>query len=183
MTRETFTHATAIVVAYLARHDVPSAELPALVAEVRAALERELMPADEAEPARKLRPLRPTSDPAVPIAESITPDYLVSLETGQRLKVLEKHLLSFGLTPDAYRERWGLPADYPMAAPRFGAWRSDYGRALGLGRVSRLSAERRRSATVRHAAHADATLSNPALHDRPSALCDRYGLSCRQLPQ
>lgn len=138
----TLDHATAIVVAYLTRHDVPPAELPALVASVRAAVEREAAPTAEPEPARKQRPLRPTSDPAVPIAESVTPDYLVSLETGQRLKVLEKHLLSFGLTPKAYRARWGLPADYPMAAPRFEAWRSAHARLLGLGGVPRLSAER-----------------------------------------
>ncbi|WP_416357672.1 MucR family transcriptional regulator [Aureimonas phyllosphaerae] len=137
----TLEHATEIVVAYLARHDVPPADLPALIAAVRAAIEREVTPASEPEPARKLRPLRPTSDPAVPITETITPDYLVSLETGQRLKVLEKHLKSFGLTPAAYRARWGLPADYPMVAPRVGAWRSNYGRMLGLGRVPRLSTE------------------------------------------
>lgn len=137
----TFSQATAIVVAYLARHDVPRAELPALIAEVHVAVERKVTPANEQEPARKLRTLRPTSNPAVPIAESITPDYIISLETGQRLKVLEKHLKSFGLTPAAYRTRWGLPADYPMVAPRFGAWRSDYGRMLGLGRVPRLSTE------------------------------------------
>ncbi|MBB3938148.1 MucR family transcriptional regulator [Aureimonas phyllosphaerae] len=137
----TLRQATAIVIAYLARHDVPPAKLPALVAEVRAAVERELTPANEPVPGRKLRPLRATSDPAVPIAESVTPDYLVSLETGQQLKVLEKHLKSFGLTPAAYRARWGLPADYPMVAPRFGAWRSDYDRLLGLGKVPRLSTE------------------------------------------
>jgi predicted transcriptional regulator len=137
----TLSEATAIVVAYLARHDVPPAELPALIAAVRAAVDRETAPTAEPEPARKPRPLRSTNNPAVPIAESVKPDYLVSLETGQRLKVLEKHLKSFGLTPAAYRARWGLPADYPMVAPRFGAWRSNYGRMLGLGRVPRLSTE------------------------------------------
>lgn len=138
----TLEHATTIVVAYLTRHNVPPAELPALVAYVRAAVDGKAAPTAEPEPARKLRPLRPASDPAIPIAESITPDYIISLETGQRLKVLEKHLLSFGLTPDAYRARWGLPANYPMAAPRFEAWRSAHARLLGLGGVPRLSAER-----------------------------------------
>ncbi len=117
------------------------AELPALVGEVRAAVERELTNADEPEPARKLRSLRPTSDPAVPIAESVTPG--LSRFAGDRAaaegaREAPEVLRSYA---PAYRVRWGLPADYPMVAPRFGAWRSDYGRTLGLGGVPRLSTE------------------------------------------
>ncbi len=67
----------------------------------------------------------------MPIAGSVTPDYIVSLETGQRFKVLERHVRSLGLTPTGYRRRWGLPKDYPMAAPNYAAFRSGIGRALG----------------------------------------------------
>ncbi len=76
--------------------------------------------------------------PAVPIRNSVTQDYIVCLEDGRKLKMLKRHLqTSFGLTPEQYRERWNLPADYPMVAPSYAARRSDLAKRIGLGRHGR----------------------------------------------
>lgn len=72
--------------------------------------------------------------PAVPIKKSIQPDYIVCLEDGKKLKMLKRHLKSaYGMTPDDYRERWGLPSDYPMVAPNYAKRRSDLAKDIGLG--------------------------------------------------
>jgi predicted transcriptional regulator len=111
---------------------VPVGELPGLLRGVLAAL-RDVVPTTT--PATAAPPQR---DPAVPIDRSITPDYLVCLEDGRRLKTLKRHLrAAYGLTPDAYRARWGLPPDYPMVAPGYARKRSSLARAQGLGRPPR----------------------------------------------
>ncbi|TIW23553.1 MAG: MucR family transcriptional regulator [Mesorhizobium sp.] len=74
-------------------------------------------------------------NPAVPIRKSVTPDYIVSLEDGKKFKSLKRHLATHhGLTPDEYRAKWGLPADYPMVAPNYAAARSALAKTMGLGR-------------------------------------------------
>ena len=76
--------------------------------------------------------------PAVPPARSVFPDYIICLENGRRLRSLRRHLMAaFGLTPEQYRRRWGLPHDYPMIAPRYARNRSGVAKAAGLGRNSR----------------------------------------------
>ena len=78
-----------------------------------------------------LEPLKP----AVPIRKSITPDYLVCLEDGKKLKMLKRHLRStYNLTPDEYRAKWSLPPDYPMVAPKYAEQRSEFAKKIGLGR-------------------------------------------------
>ena len=73
--------------------------------------------------------------PAVPIKKSVTPEYIICLEDGKKLKMLKRHLMSsYGTTPDEYRTKWGLPADYPMVAPNYAKARSDLALKLGLGR-------------------------------------------------
>jgi predicted transcriptional regulator len=73
----------------------------------------------------------------VPIRKSVTPEYLVCLEDGKKLKMLKRHLRStYNLTPDEYRAKWGLPADYPMVAPRYAEQRSEFAKKIGLGRGS-----------------------------------------------
>src|ERR1044071_5936161 len=80
------------------------------------------------------RPPEPLK-PAVPIRKSITPDYLVCLEDGKKLKMLKRHLRStYGLTPDEYRSKWGLSPDYPMVAPKYAEQRSEFDKKIGLGR-------------------------------------------------
>lgn len=73
--------------------------------------------------------------PAVPVKKSITPDYIICLEDGKKLKMMKRHLNSrFGLTPDAYRQKWGLPSDYPMVAPNYANRRRELAKEIGLGR-------------------------------------------------
>jgi predicted transcriptional regulator len=73
--------------------------------------------------------------PAVPIKRSITPDYIICLEDGKKLKMLKRHLrTTYGMTPDEYRAKWALAPDYPMVAPNYAAQRSDFAKKIGLGR-------------------------------------------------
>ncbi|MBM3536700.1 MAG: transcriptional regulator [Alphaproteobacteria bacterium] len=73
--------------------------------------------------------------PAVPIKKSITPDYIVCLEDGRKLKMLKRHLrTAYGMTPDEYRAKWGLPVEYPMVAPNYAQQRSVFAKKIGLGR-------------------------------------------------
>ena len=121
-----------IVSAYVANNKIPSAELPEVIASVHTAL-RGLDEKKEPEPQK------PT--PLMPIRKTITPDYLVSLEDGRRYKSLKRHLSGRGLTPAEYREKWGLPKDYPMVAPNYAKQRSELAKALGLGQQRRKKSE------------------------------------------
>ena len=120
---------TEIVAAYAGSHTLPASELPGLIGSVFGAL-RDLGTVAE--------PVAPPAEalvPAVPVRKSVMPDYIVCLEDGKKLKVLKRHLATYyNLTPDAYRQRWGLPDDYPMAAPSYAAMRSKMAKDLGLGR-------------------------------------------------
>ena len=125
--------AVEIVASYVANNTIASDQLPALIRSVHAALatlsDRAPAPASE----------RPK--PAVPINKSIHRDFLVCLEDGKELKMLKRHLRStYGMTPDQYRKRWGLPADYPMVAPSYAARRSDFAKRIGLGKGVRKKA-------------------------------------------
>lgn len=80
----------------------------------------------------------PTLQPAVDVGKSVTPEYLICLEDGKRLKMLKRHLrTAYGLTPEQYKERWGLPIDYPMVAPNYAQKRSSLAKTNGLGLVRR----------------------------------------------
>jgi predicted transcriptional regulator len=77
----------------------------------------------------------PKLEPAVPVRQSIKPDYIVCLEDGKKLKMLKRHLMTaYGLTPDEYRAKWGLPADYPMVAPNYAESRRQLAKSIGLGK-------------------------------------------------
>ena len=79
--------------------------------------------------------------PAVPVKKSVTPDYIICLEDGKKLKMLKRHLkTAYNLTPDDYRERWGLPRDYPMVPPNYAKHRSSLAKKIGLGTKSRSGA-------------------------------------------
>jgi predicted transcriptional regulator len=76
--------------------------------------------------------------PAVPVKKSVTPDYIICLEDGKKLKMLKRHLkTAFNMTPEQYRERWDLPSDYPMVAPNYATQRSSLAKQIGLGTRSR----------------------------------------------
>jgi predicted transcriptional regulator len=83
----------------------------------------------------RAEPAHTTSNPAVPIHKSVTQDYIVCLEDGKKLKMLKRHLMArYGLTPEAYRKKWGLDDDYPMTAPNYSKRRSDLAKTNGLGK-------------------------------------------------
>ncbi len=120
--------AAQIVASYVARNTVEQADLPKLIAEVHRALER------AAAGTRPATALAPEAKPAVNVRKSITPDYLICLEDGKKFKSLKRHLRThFNLTPEQYREKWGLPADYPMVAPNYATSRSKLAKNMGLG--------------------------------------------------
>ena len=115
---------TKIVASHVANNSVVAADLPKLIQQVFEALSNVSSAAAVAERPR----------PAVPVKRSVTPDYIVCLEDGKKLKMLKRHLkTSYGLTPNEYRERWGLSADYPMVAPNYAAQRSALAKKIGLG--------------------------------------------------
>ncbi len=127
----TFIELTAsIVSAYVSNNSVPSADLPALIGQVHSALTRVSSGYGEA--------LSEPPKPAISIKKSITPDYIVCLEDGKKFKSLKRHLRTqYSMTPEQYRDKWGLPPDYPMVAPNYAAARSNLAKQMGLGQQRR----------------------------------------------
>lgn len=115
-----------IVAAFVANNSLPIAELPALIHSVHAVLAT-LGGAPVNPPPEEKR------EPAVSIRKSITPDHIVCLDDGKKFKSLRRHLTLLGMTPDQYRAKWSLPADYPMVAPNYAAQRSEMAKRIGLG--------------------------------------------------
>jgi predicted transcriptional regulator len=127
-----------IVSAYVGQNALPTQQLPEVINSVYVTLTGLQGSPVEApsEPAR----------PAVPIKKSVTPEYIVCLEDGKKLKMLKRHLRStYDMTPDEYRAKWGLPPDYPMVAPNYAAQRSEFAKKIGLGRGDTRSANRHRA--------------------------------------
>lgn len=115
-----------VVSAYVSNNEVDANELPAFIQQVHRSL-------SNVGSSRSLL-LNDRADPVVPVEESIQPDYIVCLEDGRRLKMLKRHLkTAYNMTPDQYRERWGLSPDYPMVAPNYAKRRSALAKDIGLG--------------------------------------------------
>lgn len=115
-----------IVSAYVSNNSVPVSDLPSLISDVYNALLRvgAGVPVAPSEPPK----------PAVPVKRSVSSDFIVCLEDGKKFKSLKRHLRTqFSLTPEQYREKWGLPADYPMVAPNYANSRSKLAKNMGLG--------------------------------------------------
>lgn len=118
---------TEIVAAYVSHNAVSPVDLPKLIADVHSALktlggEEAALPVEE-------------KKPAVPVRKSVTPEYIICLEDGKKFKSLKRHLRThYNLSPEEYREKWGLPSDYPMVAPSYSATRSKLAKDNGLGR-------------------------------------------------
>lgn len=120
--------ASDIVSAYVSNNPIMSAELPELIREIHATL-KALESSSGASG---------SMDPAVPVKKSITDDFLICLEDGKKFKSLKRHLRSkYGLSPEQYREKWGLPYDYPMVAPSYARKRSALAKEMGLGKVEK----------------------------------------------
>ncbi len=115
-----------IVSAHIGKNQIAPDALPKLIQSVH----HSLATAGVAEPAPAPAPLTP----AVPIRKSVFPDHIVCLEDGKKMTMLKRHLqVSFGMTPEQYREKWKLPADYPMVAPDYASHRSNLAKQFGLG--------------------------------------------------
>ena len=116
---------TDIVASHVANNTVTIADLPQLIRQVYTSLAAVGVPAAA---------LIERPQPAVPIKKSVTPDYIICLEDGKKLKMLKRHLKTrYGMSPDEYRERWGLPAEYPMVAPNYAEQRRELAKKIGLG--------------------------------------------------
>ena len=119
--------ATQIVAAYVGRNTVEQPDLPKLITEVHKALEQVAGQSSARDESHEPKP-------AVSVKKSITPDYLICLEDGKKFKSLKRHLRThFNLTPEQYREKWNLAADYPMVAPNYANSRSKLAKNMGLG--------------------------------------------------
>ena len=113
-----------IVASHVQNNSVAISDLPQLIRTVHDSLANLTGDAAEEKP-----------QPAVSVRRSVTPDYIICLEDGRKLKMLKRHLATaYGLTPEEYREKWGLPADYPMVAPNYAKQRSSLAKKIGLGK-------------------------------------------------
>src|ERR1700689_743539 len=160
-----------IVSAYLSNNPTPASEIPGLINQIHAALVRVSTGRPEApsEPAK----------PAVSVKKSMTPDYLVCLEDGKLFKSLKRHLRSqYNMTPEQYREKWGLPPDYPMVAPNYAVARSQLAKKMGLGQQ-----RRRRMLVLSYEAAANASRASVRMRStierRPFERC---GVRCSRNP-
>ncbi len=116
-----------VVSAYVSHNAVVSADLPNLIDQTFIALQQAA--------AKGSQPIQDELNPAISIKKSVTPDHIICLEDGKKFKSLKRHLrTSYNLTPEEYREKWGLPYDYPMVAPNYAAQRSALAKKIGLGR-------------------------------------------------
>ncbi|WP_103121575.1 MucR family transcriptional regulator [Methylopila sp. Yamaguchi] len=118
--------AAEIVSAYVSNNSVAPADLPVLINEIHGALARISTGVSE--------PTAEALKPAVPVKKSVTSDFIICLEDGKKFKSLKRHLRTqYDMSPEEYREKWGLPADYPMVAPNYAAARSELAKKMGLG--------------------------------------------------
>lgn len=116
---------TDVVSAYVGNNPLPATDIPDVIKTVYGSLSTLSDPSGGRDALR----------PAVPVRRSVTPDYLVCLEDGKKLKMLKRHLrTNYDMTPEEYRAKWGLPPDYPMVAPNYAKQRSEFAKRIGLGR-------------------------------------------------
>lgn len=120
-----------IVSAYVRNNPLPTAGLPDVIASVHASLSGLGAP---------IAPVVEMKAPAVNPKKSVTPDFIICLDDGKKFKSLKRHIAQLGMTPDAYRAKWGLAADYPMVAPNYAATRSALAKSIGLGRKAKAEA-------------------------------------------
>ena len=137
--------AASIVSAYVTRNAITASELPAFIAQTYSSVAQiatgPVLPAVE-----------PPKEPAVPIKKSVTNDFIVCLEDGKKFKSLRRHLsTAYGITPQEYRSKWGLPVDYPMVAPSYAAVRSSLAKQAGLGQKAETAKAAKKTASKKEA--------------------------------
>ena len=129
--QEIMAHTTELASAYFANNTVPSEELPEVLKKIFITVVEMMRDANNMKH-------RPALTPAVPVEESIHDDYIVCLEDGKKLQMLKRHLSTvYNMTVEQYKERWGLPADYPVVSPSYARRRSDIAKSTGLGSTGR----------------------------------------------
>jgi predicted transcriptional regulator len=129
--------ASEIVAAYVSNNPTPISEIPGMIKSIHATL-GSLSGSSGSD-------IVTTQKPAIAVKKSVTPEYIVCLEDGKKLKMLKRYLRSrYGLSPEEYRSKWGLPADYPIVAPNYAAQRSEFAKKIGLGRSAPATKSRRR---------------------------------------
>ncbi|WP_019961708.1 MucR family transcriptional regulator [Woodsholea maritima] len=117
---------TDVVASFLSHNSVPADSIPDLIRSVHATMK---------DVSGEEQKVEVKTKPAVPVSKSVTDEYIVCLEDGKKLKMLKRYLRSqYDMSPDEYRRKWGLPADYPMVAPSYSRRRSDFAKEIGLGR-------------------------------------------------
>jgi predicted transcriptional regulator len=138
--------AAGVVAAFVSNNSVPVGELPALIHAVHTSIVR------LAEGPQSAAQQVEEKAPAVSVRKSITPDYLICLDDGKRFRSLRRHLTALGMTPQQYREKWRLPADYPMVAPSYAAQRSAMAKSMGLGQTGGKAGARKKGRSPKPAA-------------------------------
>lgn len=129
--------AAEIAAAYVSNNPLPVSEVPSMIKSIHGALGSLV--------GHSQNDVQTSQKPSVPIKRSVAPDYIVCLEDGKKLKMLKRYLRSnYSMTPEEYRAKWGLPADYPMVAPNYAAQRSEFAKKIGLGRTASSSGRRRK---------------------------------------
>ncbi len=127
-----------VVAAYLSNNQVAAGQIPEVIHSIFNSLTTLEAPPSE--------PLSEPQKPATPVRKSVTPDYIICLEDGKKLKMLKRHLrTTYNMTPEEYRAKWNLPADYPMVAPNYARQRSEFAKQIGLGRKARERVRPRRT--------------------------------------
>ncbi len=127
-----------MVSAFVGNNTIPASQIPEVISTVH----KSLSTLNGSDADAKSEPQKP----AVPIRRSITPDFIICLEDGKKLKMLKRHLrTNYDMTPDEYRAKWGLASDYPMVSPNYAAQRSEFAKKIGLGRTAGKKGGRRRA--------------------------------------
>ncbi len=127
-----------VVAAYLSNNQEAAGQIPEVIHSIFNSLTTLEAPPSE--------PLSEPQKPATPVRKSVTPDYIICLEDGKKLKMLKRHLrTTYNMTPEEYRAKWNLPADYPMVAPNYARQRSEFAKQIGLGRKARERVKPRRA--------------------------------------
>jgi predicted transcriptional regulator len=126
-----------IVASYLTHNSVPAENVPDLIKSVHETMKGVC---EEVDPATV------KAKPAVPVSKSVSDDYIICLEDGKKLKMLKRYLRSqYDLSPDDYRQKWNLPADYPMVAPAYSRKRSQFAKEIGLGQAAKVKGKPRKA--------------------------------------
>ncbi len=160
---ETLMVATRIVAAFVSNNKITANEIPGLLQEVYGEA-RAIAAGDNAH--------RGNQEPAVPISKSVRDDYVICLEDGKKLKMLKRYLRThYEMTPEDYRRKWGLPADYPMVAPNYSKRRSQFAKKIGLGRKEQPATKSKRKPTKRKSTKRNITT-------RPSSRAGTHKMIC-----